>query len=178
MKAAPSKQVSKVESDYESSGEADVSEEVGPECSRCGANTAIYDELRTKNEFDMTLDAEANMTVEWKPSDCKLVEFLVCVDCKLLRVACIKCSEACALIGHMGYKYDGTQWQRAGTPNSEKQAPANSKILDMSVPRYDISDQGKTSVSLDEWMICGPDNKMPHFWSCPDCGKDFKFSRC
>lgn len=163
---------------YQSSEESDHSIEEGPSCTRCGLNTAVYDENRTKAEADVMLDDDGDMTVEWKPSDCKLVDFLVCTDCKIFRVLCKKCNEPCSLVGHMGYKNDGTQWQRTGSAkSSEKELPANAKVLDTSAARYDISDQGKTSVNVAEWIVCGPDGKMPHFWNCPDCGADYKFSR-
>lgn len=167
----------KAPSDSESSGEADEDEEIGPECTRCQGATAVFDELRTKNESDMSIDDDSYMFISWKVSDCKEVDFLACGDCKLFRVLCKKCNEPCSFLGHMGFKIDGTQWERAGTASSEKKLPNNAKILDKTRPRYDISDQGKTNFNVSEWYPCGPDEDMYHFWNCPNCGSDFKFSR-
>lgn len=149
-------------------------------CTRCKGVLEIYDAQKTEDSIGTDLDDDGLMEIEWKPSDCKTVNFGVCEKCKLLLAFCLnpKCEkEPLALVGHMGFKKDETQWSRAASVNSEKNLPDNAVILDKTAPRYDVSEQGKCSVNLSDWDLSGPDGSMPHFWHCPSCDANFKFSR-
>lgn len=164
-------------SDEEVDGSSDHESEVFI-CTRCKGALETYDDIKTQECLGDDLDDDGVMEIEWKPSDCKSVKFAVCSKCKLLRVYCLSCNnEPLALVGHMGYKRDGSQWSRAASNNSEKELPDNTVLLDKSAPRYDVSEQGKCSLNLGDWDVAGPDGNLSHFWHCPSCDKDFRFSR-
>lgn len=147
------------------------------DCPDCENDMEVYDEKTTRESFDDCISVDGDTGIVWNPKDCKNFTFHVCEECAILQVTCNKCNEPMELTGHMGFGSNGIEHMRNSKTKTKVQMAVGKPIKDKNVPRFDIIDLHQNKIRLNDWMPCGPEYDHYHFWYCPNCEIDAKFTK-
>ncbi len=147
----------------------------GGQCEVCNKAMTVFDEETTLTSQDTALNANGTMWLSWKQEDCKDLTFHVCEECEILVVIHNKCENAMLFEGHMGFDSDGLQHMRNGKTKTKVELGVDAKCVDLTKPRFDISDCGKYKFRTAEWMPTGPDGTYKQFWYCEECKESYSF---